>query len=257
MRVRIVSWNCQMALYKKFDQLLSLRPDIAIIPECASPEKDARKGRQLPCTGREWIGFNEDKGLGIFWFNGIGISVYPRYSDKLQLYLPVEVRGPCEFHLLAAWMAEKRSIPAGTNNGPKDAVEYYQGFLTAKAAVVAGDFNYYPPVDELYGMGLESAHCVGVQGPMCPPPPHTHYHKRKLDSRPIAVDYLFVPTMGRMRLAHFEVGDPQQWIKYSDHMPLIADLDVVDGPAPRLWWARLRGRLLHGRSRLAAQRLLT
>src|SRR2546430_504234 len=36
--MRIIAWNCNMALHKKYERLLSLRPDIAVIPECAHPD---------------------------------------------------------------------------------------------------------------------------------------------------------------------------------------------------------------------------
>ena len=37
MPLRIVSWNCNMALRPKFEALRTLRPDVAIIQECAAP----------------------------------------------------------------------------------------------------------------------------------------------------------------------------------------------------------------------------
>ncbi len=149
MRLRIVSWNCQMALYEKFDQLLSLRPDVAIIPECASPEKDAQEERHLPCSSREWIGFNENKGLGVFSFNGVKVSRHGSFSENFKLYLPVVVSGPAiSTCWVFGWLMQRR-IRTGTNNQPKDAVEFYREFLTAKPSVVAGDFNYCIPRDEL------------------------------------------------------------------------------------------------------------
>ena len=33
--MRLVAWNCNMALQRKFDAVLSLRPDVAVIAECA------------------------------------------------------------------------------------------------------------------------------------------------------------------------------------------------------------------------------
>ena len=37
--MRIVAWNCNMALDRKIDALLALKPDIAIVAECAEPER--------------------------------------------------------------------------------------------------------------------------------------------------------------------------------------------------------------------------
>ena len=73
MPLRIVSWNCNMALRLKFDRLLSLRPDVAVIQECADP--DGAKGWRPDCAAYDWIGFNPDKGLGIFTFGGLTLTL--------------------------------------------------------------------------------------------------------------------------------------------------------------------------------------
>ena len=129
-------------------------------------------------------------------------------------------------------MADKRRTPAGTNNQPKDAVEFYREFLTTKTCVVAGDFNYHIPEEELGEMGLASASSSQPRG--------THYHKGKLDRPPFAVDYMFVPRRGNLRLTRFEVGKPELWIgkDSSDHVPLIADLDTARGSTLSRWMRR-------------------
>lgn len=33
--MRLVTWNCGMALHRKFEALLGLEPDIAVVCECA------------------------------------------------------------------------------------------------------------------------------------------------------------------------------------------------------------------------------
>ena len=61
-----------MALRLKFDRLLSLRPDVAVVQECADP--DGAKGWRPDCAAYDWIGFNPDKGLGIFTFGGLTLT---------------------------------------------------------------------------------------------------------------------------------------------------------------------------------------
>lgn len=41
--MRLVVWNCNMALPRKWDALMALRPNIAVISECANPEVLAEK----------------------------------------------------------------------------------------------------------------------------------------------------------------------------------------------------------------------
>jgi hypothetical protein len=47
-----------MALHKKWNRLTSLRPDVAIIPECADPNIiGARRKAPLECDS-QWVGDN-------------------------------------------------------------------------------------------------------------------------------------------------------------------------------------------------------
>ena len=36
--MRLVTWNCNMALHRKLEALRSLEPDVAILSECARPD---------------------------------------------------------------------------------------------------------------------------------------------------------------------------------------------------------------------------
>ena len=56
----------------------------------------------------------------------------------------------------------------------------------------------------------------------------THYHQRKF-SRGFVVDYIFIPTSEAADLSAFEVGDPHDWITWSDHVPLVAEFDLATG----------------------------
>lgn len=238
MKLRIVSWNCNMALYQKFDRILSLRPDVAIIQECASPERDAARGWQPPCTDRDWIGFNPDKGLGVFTFGGLRVRRSRAYSDAFALYLPVQIVGRFRFRLLAAWLADARKIPAGATNDPLAAIRAYRRFLAAGPSVVAGDFNLLPQqisrreggrpgsslVEWLAQLGLQNADELtgGSAGPLR----RTHYHQRK-PGRGFVVDYIFVPRRERPRLSAFAVCEPHGWLQWSDHVPLVAEFTIT------------------------------
>ena len=69
--MRLVAWNCNMALHRKLAALLTLRPDVAVLSECASPERLAERlgAGALGCEP-VWIGANRDKGLAVLAFNG-------------------------------------------------------------------------------------------------------------------------------------------------------------------------------------------
>ena len=243
MALRIVTWNCNMALRHKFEALLSLRPDVAVIQECAAPDGAAGRGWRAACRDADWIGFNAQKGLGIFTFGGLTLRRHPSYAERLSLYLPVEIDGPCRFNLLGVWVADARKVPAGATNDPLRAVRFYRPFLAAAPAVVAGDFNRLPQqmsarskeppgasvVELLAEAGLENADIVMSDASGQEALRRTHYHQRRF-SRGFVVDYLFIPAAARARLTAFEVGDPHDWLRWSDHVPLVAELDLARSP---------------------------
>lgn len=237
MKLRIVTWNCNMGLHQKFERLLALQPDVAVIQECAGPEaNEARSWRPL-CSDQDWIGFNPHKGLGIFAFSPYRLRRDPSYSAHHSLYLPVRIEGPYRLNLLGAWMANARTIEPGTSNDPRAAVRYYHSFLAAGTAVVAGDFNLLPQqvtrrppggrslAELLAEVGLQDADLVPVEdggaGSLRP----TYFHRRR-PREAFVVDYLFVPRAGAVRLSRFDVADPQEWLPWSDHVPLVAELEV-------------------------------
>lgn len=57
--MRIATWNCQMGLDKKMDALLSLGPDLAVVPECSEKSVIASRQRGLSTL---WFGSNLLKG---------------------------------------------------------------------------------------------------------------------------------------------------------------------------------------------------
>jgi exodeoxyribonuclease III len=236
MPLRIVSWNCNMALRHKFEALLSLRPDVAIIQECAGPDS----GWRPPCRDADWIGFNAQKGLGIFTFGDLTLRRHPSYVESFSLYLPVEIGGPCRFNLLGLWVADARKIPPGATNDPLAAIGFYRPFLAAAPAVVAGDFNRLPQqmsvrskgssgasiVKILTDTGLVNADTVMSDASGQDALRRTHYHQRHF-SRGFVVDYLYIPVAEQTRLTAFEVGDAHDWLRWSDHVPLVAEFDLT------------------------------
>ncbi len=251
MKLRIISWNCNMALYQKFDRLLSLQPDVAVIQECASPERDAARGWCPPCSDREWVGFNADKGLGIFTFGNLRLRRHKTFSDAFSLYLPVQVSGRCQLNLLGLWRADDRKLPAGSTNDPLAALRYYRRFVSTASSVVAGDFNLLPQqMSQRPGQGgsssiIELLARAGLRNADTIRPPasaedslrRTHYHQRK-PGRGFVVDYLFVPRREAARLSLFEVGNPRDWIQWSDHVPLLAEFTLAGNSAFTNWFTR-------------------
>ena len=62
--MKIITWNCNLNLIKKFEHIEKLRPDIVILQECEKLDQN-----YFPNSKYFWIGKNEKKGLGVLVFN--------------------------------------------------------------------------------------------------------------------------------------------------------------------------------------------
>jgi hypothetical protein len=97
--MKIVVWNCKMALARKRQRLYDLRPDTAVISECS-------KGSLELCLndgfdGR-WFGDNARKGLGVVVAKPLRITRAQRPRNRWIVPLSIS-GGPCDFRLIVVW----------------------------------------------------------------------------------------------------------------------------------------------------------
>jgi exodeoxyribonuclease III len=133
-----------MALHRKFDTLLRLRPDVAIICECAEPQRLAAFGRFGSVSGDPvWIGDNRNKGLAVFTFNGYAARLADPFYPTLRHVAPIHITGPAHYNLLAVWAQNgSGGVSRKHQLGPlRRALTKYRAFLTERPSIVAGDFN--------------------------------------------------------------------------------------------------------------------
>ena len=238
MPLRIVIWNCSMALHSKLEPLMSLNPDIAIIPECATPEIVKKKQPVFYYSDAAWIGLSKHKGLGVFTFSDLSVRVSPSYDPTYELFLPLLITGRYRFDLLAVWSFSYRIKKTNfRRDAPtRSAIEYYRDFIAGGATVVAGDFNdninwdkpgrsanFDLVIADLKSAGLVSAyhekgnHLFGSE-----PDPTLIWRKNPEQS--YHIDYCFIPKGWLPGVNGVTVGNPEKWIKYSDHVPLLIEL---------------------------------
>lgn len=231
-----------MALHAKCDYLTDLRPDVAVVPECAEPDILRKKASGFDFTDCEWAGQTKHKGLGVFSFNGHSLRRHSSWDPTYHLFLPIEVRGPTNFNLLAVWAFNHR-VPATVTPNPRttrEAVMYYAPFLGSADGVVAGDFNASVLWDRDDGMesfkaldatlsdlGLVSAYHARRNVPLGEEPEKTHFWQRS-PKQLFHIDYAYIPVRWANGVRDVTVGDVATWIARSDHAPLIVD---VTGPA--------------------------
>ena len=83
-----------MRLHDKIDRLRELRPDLAVIPECACPEVLFRRSLELDPSDFAWEGVNPSKGLAVLAFGRWRVKLDPAHRPGTSTTLPLHVSGP-------------------------------------------------------------------------------------------------------------------------------------------------------------------
>jgi hypothetical protein len=241
--MRLVVWNCAMALHAKCEHLAELRPDIAVVPECAEPAILRKKAPGFTFDDCDWAGQDKNKGLGVFSFNGHSLRRHSSWDRTYHLFLPVEVRGPTKFNLLAVWAFNHR-VPATVTPNPRttrEAVTHYAPFLRSGDGVVAGDFNAsviwdrddgvgsFKALDAtLSDLGMVSAYHAHRRAALGEESEKTHFWQRSPEQL-FHIDYAYLPKRWASGVTDVAVGDMATWITRSDHAPLVVEVVVPSG----------------------------
>ncbi len=222
-----------MALHSKFEALRGLRPDIAIIAECASPETPrlAQVYSMPAVSGRAWVGENRNKGLAVLAFGEFGLRASRPGPPEARYSLHAGIEGPVGFDLVAVW-----SQRPGYVENVHAALDAHRDVLASGRAILAGDLNssakfdreHTPNHSDLVNRLRDEFNMVSAyhaffheeQGAETRP---THIHNTRKTT--FHIDYTFVPATWLERLVRVEVGRREEWGQYSDHLPLVAEFD--------------------------------
>ena len=237
-RLKIVTWNCNGAFRKKFEKISELNADVYVIQECEDPSKIADFNYQNWAKNHLWIGDTTNKGLGIFSRQGLGLQKldWPKqFGDhSVKHFLPCSVNQ--EVKLLAVWTHRNNS----PNFGYIGQFWKYLKINKEKLedAFVVGDFNsnviwdewdrwwnHSDVVRELQEIGTESfyhQYFNESQGKESRP---TLYF-RKSQERLYHIDFIFGSRKFIPSILKFEIGKHEDWIAFSDHMPVICELEL-------------------------------
>jgi exodeoxyribonuclease-3 len=243
--MRIVAWNCNMALDRKIEALLALEPDVAIVSECAEPDRfRARMGPGWTRSDPVWIGRNPNKGLAVFAFNGYTAALAERYDPRLRYIAPVRIVGPAACNLLAVWAQNlSGGITRKRQTGPLlRSLRAYRDFLLEGPAIVAGDLNsntiwdkpgwrnnHATKVASLRELGMISAyHHVRGEPHGAESEPTLYWRDRTKHGPTYHIDYVFLPNDWCARIRDLRVGSFEDWCGsgLSDHVPVVVDVGV-------------------------------
>ena len=235
--MKIVTWNCNGAFRKKFEKISDLNADLFIIQECENPAESTDQKYQNWAQNYIWIGDNKNKGLAVFANPKIKLEKLDwtnQFKDHLvKHFLPCKIND--DFNLLGVWTHKNNSPNFGYIGQFWKYLQINKNKL--EDAMIAGDFNsntiwdewdrwwnHSDVVQELKELGINSFYhhfTKEIHGEEKKP---TLYFQRNI-TKPYHIDYIFGAQKFCTVLKSIEIGQYEQWIKLSDHMPIICELE--------------------------------
>lgn len=236
--IKVLTWNCNGALRRKWLALEASEADLLIIQECEDPAR-AKDAAYLEWAGHYlWTGPTKNKGIGVFARRGLSLKVEPLELQPLQLFLPCRVNG--DWPLLATWTMQANSPTFGYIGQLWKFLQAHRGFLDHSYAMLAGDlnsnacwdkwdrwWNHSDVVDDLGKLGLVSAYHRYFEEGQGQETRKTFFLHRN-PGKGYHIDYVFAaPGWGAATLS---VGEQDAWLTLSDHMPVVATFPAAQVP---------------------------
>lgn len=213
--------------------------DIYIIQECEAPAESGHSDYIKWADNYLWIGDTKNKGLGIFARTDIQLQKLDWTSkfkdDTVKHFLPCKINNG--FDLLAVWTHRNNSPNFGYIGQLWKYLQVNKNKLNG--TLIVGDFNsntiwdewdrwwnHSDVVKQLAEIGIESIYhkVTGEQQGKETIP--TLYFLKKIERR-YHIDYVFGPEKFTKRTKKFEIGQPDQWLKLSDHMPIFYEFEAT------------------------------
>ena len=232
--MRIIEWNCQGAFRKKNDKILELQPDILIVPECESEDK-LEFGKLTPKPADFfWYSDSGNKGIGVFSYSDYKFELLKEFNPKFRYIIPLKVTDKdSSFLLFAVWaMDNKENREARYIAQVWLALQYYSRLLNL-SSIFVGDFNSNQIWDEKERLGnhtdvveifrrnnILSMYHEQNKVAHGQEKEHTFHMYRKIE-KPYHIDYCFASADFINVGFDIQLGKPNEWLEYSDHVPII------------------------------------
>lgn len=246
--MRIVTWNCNMAFRKKAEYILAYNPDIVVVPECEHPAKLQFPLHITSPSHTLWYGDNINKGLGIFAFGQYHIETLDCHNPEYKYVVPIRVSdGQNQYIVIAIWANNIHDKGSRYIEQVWKAIHHYDDLLNSNDVILIGDFNsntiwdrkhkercHSSVVNILHSKGITSVyhnHHKQKQGAEQHPTLYMYRNKEKS----YHIDYCFASSCFSDSILAVEIGEPELWLKYSDHVPLMVSFD-----RERIKWKKRR-----------------
>lgn len=250
--MKIVTWNCNGALRKKINEISSLNADVLVVQECEDPARSTNQYREW--AGEYlWTGESKNKGIGIFPKHGNTVEALNWNRDfklnglssknpsttwntsDLKLFLPFRINN--DITALAVWTKENNSKSFSYIGQLWKYIQIHRDNLKSERTMIIGDFNsntqwdspdrwwsHSDVVEELKEIGLLSLYHKQLNEDQGQESLPTFYLQRKPE-KPYHIDYAFI-SQDTINKSKISVGNINDWIGVSDHMPLTIHLST-------------------------------
>jgi len=227
-----------------------LGSDILVIQECENPALSTAEYKEW-AADYLWVGESKNRGIGVFPRNGNrvkildwnGVYCFPGFQSKseklrwctkdLRLFLPFMVNE--KVTAVAVWTKGGDNEVFGYIGQLWKYIQIHKNDLRNPNTIILGDFNsnsiwdkqdrwwnHSDVVDELKVMGLESQYHRNYgekQGEETRPTFFLHRKRQKA----YHIDYVFTSS-DLAEVSMLFIGEHDDWISVSDHVPLTLHL---------------------------------
>ena len=228
--MRVITWNCNLKFAKKYQHLEAQDADIVIIQECERLPEDYFPHRKFFWTGRI-----ESKGLGIL-IKDPSARLHSDFNPDLINFLPIETDS---LKILGIWAYNHRAVKFGddVSGNTIDAINHYRQWLQddSHPCLVGGDFNNsviwdkpnnnnnFQNINQNFeSLGFASAYHADTEDEFGQEDKPTFFHTKNRE-KTYHIDYIYLKGLEIIQL---DIGKYDNWIKLSDHSPVVVELSI-------------------------------
>ncbi len=226
--MKIVSWNCNGAFRKKYEEIIKLDADIYVIQEC-EPIDSFKKELKKKISNGIWEKGANTKGVLVFAKPEVKLEKLEWDSYGMRVFIPIMINNT--FPLVAVWTTKPAYIE-----------EFYiwqsvNSKRITDECVIIGDFNsnavwdkghsergHSVVVNMLKDKGLESAYHI-ISGDKQGEETKATFYLHKKVEKPFHIDHCFIK---KERIQSYRVLD-MSWLEISDHIPVVLEMKDEGG----------------------------
>ncbi len=226
--MKIVTWNANMAFRNKIQKInLHYNPDVLVVQEC---EKSCN---QDIYTYHLWHGENVQKGISIF--SKFPIEEVSSDIEDIKYFIVCNIES---YTVIGLWAMNDNINKSNRYVGQVWNFITRNEHIFTKNIIILGDFNWnfiwdnnpdYPlsgnmrnVIDFLNRKGIQSLYHNQHNEVFGQESTPTFFMHRNQDKY-YHIDYIFLDS--NIKVKKFNIGKKADWLNYSDHMPLFAEIE--------------------------------